>query len=80
MVLMLHHWGACEHPSMLAPDGRRAGHGLVIYLRVDQLDVVYERAESMGCGIASAAAYNEIAHQREFSLRDPDGYYLTVFE
>ena len=78
VLLLLHHWGAPEHPSMLSPTEGPIGHGLVIYFRVDDLDTILQRAKQMGAQIVCEPAFNELAHQREFSLRDPDGYFITV--
>lgn len=78
VVLLLHHWGAPEHPTMLSPASGAIGHGVVLYFRVPDVDAIYQRAVEMKATALSAPAYNEQAFQREFSLRDPDGYLLTV--
>lgn len=78
VVLLLHHWGAPEHPSMRWSAAGRAGNGLVLYFRVADLDAVYQRAVAGEADVEGPPAFNEQSHQREFSLRDPDGYYLTV--
>jgi catechol 2,3-dioxygenase-like lactoylglutathione lyase family enzyme len=78
VVLLLHRWGAPEHPSMLVPDAGPTGHGLVLYFRVENLDAYHERARAMGVPVLQGPWYNPAGHQREFALRDPDGYHLTL--
>jgi catechol 2,3-dioxygenase-like lactoylglutathione lyase family enzyme len=78
VVLLLHHWGAAEHPSMLDPDAGRVGHGLALYFRVENLDAYHERAKALGVPVLRGPWYNPKAHQRELGLRDPDGYAITL--
>ena len=80
VILLLHHWGAPEHPSMHSPSDGGVGNGLVIYFRVDNLDATFRRAKDLDAHIVQQPRLNEISHQREFELKDPDGYHLTVCE
>ena len=80
VILMLHHWGAPEHPSMHSPSDGVVGNGLVIYFRVDDLDATFQRAMDLDADIVQQPRFNEVSHQREFELKDPDGYYRTVCE
>jgi predicted enzyme related to lactoylglutathione lyase len=78
VVLLLHHWGAPEHPSMLSASDGPIGQGLVLYFRASDLDAVHRRAKDLQAQIMSAPAFNPQSRQREFTLRDPDGYVLTI--
>lgn len=78
VVLLLHHWGAPEHPSMQKSPEREQGVGMVLYFRVDDLQAAFQRAGEMGAALLDEPHYNELAHQEEFSLRDPDGYFVTI--
>jgi catechol 2,3-dioxygenase-like lactoylglutathione lyase family enzyme len=78
VLLLLHHWGAEEHPSMRARPAGEQGVGLVLYFRVDDLKAAYRRAMEMKAAVLDEPHYNEQAHQDEFSLRDPDGYFITI--
>ena len=77
VVLLLHNWGADEHPSMGHAASSNQGNGLVLYFRVEDVTPYYTRAGEMQCRLQDTPHFNEIAHQTEFSLRDPDGYFLT---
>lgn len=77
-VLLLHHWGAEEHPSMRSPDNGNVGNGLVLYFRVADVQAVFDRAKELSVRTLGEPALNELSHQTEFSLYDPDGYYLTI--
>ncbi len=78
VLLLLHHWHAPEHPSLTSPDAAPVGHGVILYFRVSDLDPVYRRAKELGAEIVREPAVNSLAHQREFTLKDPDGYVVTV--
>ena len=65
VLLCLHEWGAHEHPSLTSPDNATPGNGLLLFFRVDnQLDEEPHQNPSTGT--------------MEFSLRDPDGYYVSI--
>lgn len=78
VVLLLHHWGAPEHPSMLTIDSGPIGHGLLLYFRVENIAEIYERAVEISADHISPPAFNSQSHQTEFSLQDPDGYFITI--
>jgi catechol 2,3-dioxygenase-like lactoylglutathione lyase family enzyme len=80
VVLLLHHWGAPEHPSMLDAGAGPIGHGVELYFRVENLDAYHRRATTIGVAVDKGPWYDPLAHQREFSVRDPDGYRLTLCE
>lgn len=80
-VLLLHHWGAHEHPTMGDKNAGPCGHGLILYFRVaagEELQNCFVRARAMNAEVVDEPRWNEIAHQQEFSVRDPDGYWMTV--
>lgn len=78
VLLLLHHRGAPEHPSLSA-NGSTID-GLVIYFRVEGINSFYERAMTMAARHLTPVKHNAISHQQEFSLLDPDGYFITVCE
>ena len=77
ILLMLHHWGAEDRPTVQRPSENPNGKGLVLYFRVDDLHNVYDRAKEMDVEFIDEPHYSETAHQEEFSVRDQDGYYIT---
>jgi len=78
VLLCLHEWGAHEHPSLLSPDQATPGNGLLLFFRVDDFDAALQRARALVTQLQEEPHVNPNTHTREFSLRDPDGYYVTV--
>lgn len=79
IMLCLHKWGAHEHPTMLNPNVT-PGNGLILYFRTDKVDEILRNVKQMKYPIAMKIHFNPNSTKREFSLCDPDGYYLTVTE
>ena len=79
VLLCLHQWGAHEHPTML-DSSITPGNGLILYFRTDNMQAIRENAEGLGCVIEEEVHMNENSTKMEFSLQDPDGYYLTITE
>lgn len=80
VLLCLHAWGAHEHPSLTSPDEGTPGNGLLLFFRVDDFDAALERAGGLAARFAEEPHVNPNTKTREFSLRDPDGYYVTISE
>jgi predicted enzyme related to lactoylglutathione lyase len=79
IVLCLHPWEQDEHPSMMNP-GITPGNGLILYFRTENMQAIRQNVEKMGYAIAEDIHLNPNSSKLEFSLRDPDGYYLTISE
>ena len=78
VLLCLHHWGAHEHPSLTSPDHAPPGNGLLLFFRVDDFEPCLERARALVAWFEEEPHVNPNTRTQEFSLRDPDGYYVTV--
>jgi len=78
VLLCLHEWGAHGHPSLMSPDPATPGNGLLLFFRVDDFDLALERALSFVTRLEEEPHVNPNTQTREFSLRDPDGYYVTI--
>jgi catechol 2,3-dioxygenase-like lactoylglutathione lyase family enzyme len=78
VLLCLHQWGAHEHPSLMSPDEATPGNGLLLFFRVDDFDLALERARALVTRLEEEPHVNPNTRSREFSLRDPDGYFVTV--
>jgi catechol 2,3-dioxygenase-like lactoylglutathione lyase family enzyme len=78
VLLCLHAWGAHEHPSLTSPDRDKPGNGLLLFFRVDDLDDALPRARALAGRLEEEPRLNPSTGTREFSLRDPDGYYVTL--
>ena len=78
VLLCLHQWGAHEHPSLLNPDDATPGSGLLLFFRVDDFDGALLRARALASLFAEEPHLNPNTRTRAFSLRDPDGYFVTI--
>jgi len=78
VLLCLHQWGAHEHPSLTSPDRAPPGNGLLLFFRVDDFDRALERARALVSGLDEEPHLNPSTETQEFSLRDPDGYYVSI--
>ena len=78
VLLCLHAWGAHEHPSLMSPGDATPGNGLLLFFRVDDFDTALQRARALVPRLEEEPHLNPNTGTREFSLRDPDGYYVTI--
>ncbi len=78
-ILCLHKWGEHDHPTLTDP-AIPIGNGLLLYFRIADVDQVWARVQSMNLVVEKPLALNPNSHVNEFSLRDLDGYYVTVSE
>src|SRR6267154_275341 len=78
VLLCLHEWGAHDHPSLMSPDQGTPGNGLLLFFRVDDFDQALQRARALVSRFEEEPHVNPNTQTREFSLRDPDGYYVTI--
>jgi catechol 2,3-dioxygenase-like lactoylglutathione lyase family enzyme len=78
VLLCLHKWGAHEHPSLTSPSYAKPGNGLLLFFRVDNFDVALPRARTLVSRLEEEPHVNPNTGTAEFSLRDPDGYYVTI--
>lgn len=76
--LCLHEWGAHEHPSLSSPDTAAPGNGLLLFFRVDDYEGALKRARTLVPELEQQPEMNPNTRTMEFSLRDPDGYYVTI--
>jgi len=78
VLLCLHAWGAHEHPSLMNPDRGTPGNGLLLFFRVDDFARALERTRTLVTRLEEEPHLNPNTQTHEFSLRDPDGYYVTI--
>lgn len=78
VLLCLHEWGAHEHPSLMSPDHATPGNGLLLFFRVDDFDMALRRARTLVTRLEEKPHENPNTGTLEFSIRDPDGYYVTI--
>ena len=78
VLLCLHAWGAHEHPSLASPHHVTPGNGLLLFFRVDNFAEALPRARALASRLEEEPHVNPNTGTMEFSLRDPDGYYVTI--
>jgi len=78
VLLCLHSWGDHDHPSLASPDRAQPGNGLLLFFRVDDFDLALPRARALVVRLEEEPHVNPSTGTKEFSLRDPDGYYVTI--
>jgi catechol 2,3-dioxygenase-like lactoylglutathione lyase family enzyme len=78
VLLCLHEWGAEDHPSLMSPRDGRAGNGLLLFFRIDDFGMALRRARALVARLEEEPHVNPHTRTKEFSLRDPDGYFVTI--
>jgi catechol 2,3-dioxygenase-like lactoylglutathione lyase family enzyme len=78
VLLCLHKWGVEDHPSLMSAGDAVPGNGLLLFLRVDDFDKALARARSLVSRLQEEPRMNPNTGSMEFSVRDPDGYYVTI--
>lgn len=79
IFICLHKWGEHDHPTMKNPQAS-IGNGLILYFRTENLDEIRQNLTKIGYEVEKEIQLNPNSGKREFSLRDPNGYYLTISE
>ena len=64
----------------MSPDDGTPGNGLVVFFRVDDYEMALKRARALVARFEEEPHVNPNTQTREFSLRDPDGYYVAISE
>jgi len=79
VVICLHKWEEHGHPTM-TDSSVTPGNGLILYFRTENMDIIRQNVEKIGGSIEEDIHINPNSTKKEFSLRDLDGYYLTITE
>jgi Glyoxalase/Bleomycin resistance protein/Dioxygenase superfamily len=69
---------SCSASTSVSPDHARPGNGLLLFFLVDDFDLALQRARTLVTRIEEEPHVNPNTQTKEFSLRDPDGYYVTI--
>jgi hypothetical protein len=62
----------------MSPDKAPPGNGLLLFFRVDDFEPALQRARALVSRLDEEPHLNPSTETQEFSLRDPDGYYVTL--
>jgi hypothetical protein len=63
---------------LTSPGAAAPGNGLLLFFCVDDYEVALDRARALTARFEEEPHLNPHTQAWEFSLRDPDGYYVTV--
>ncbi len=77
VILCLHNWEEHGHPTMTDPK-IPVGNGLILFIRVSDLDRVLKNATTINAKIEDKPHINPNSGQKQFTLRDLDNYYLII--
>lgn len=77
VILSMHKWGEHGHPTLT--DSRiESGNGLILFFRVSDFDKIWKNAKRLYATIEEKPHINQNSGMEEFSLRDIDGYYISI--
>ena len=62
----------------MSPDTATPGNGLLLFFRVDDIELALKRARALVTRFEEEPHVNPNTQTSEFSLRDPDGYDVTI--
>ncbi|MCJ7467633.1 MAG: VOC family protein [Maribacter sp.] len=79
VLLCLNAWEEHEHPTMIDP-ASMPGSGLILHFRTDAMNAIRQNIEKMDAAVEEDIHLNPNSGKLEFSVGDPDGYYLTITE
>lgn len=79
VLLCLHKWEEDGHPTMMNPEVT-PGNGLILYMRTENMEMIHQKVEKAGVIIIEDIHLNQNSLRKEFSIKDPDGYYITITE
>jgi predicted enzyme related to lactoylglutathione lyase len=77
LVLQLHRWDVEHHHGPLGDPAVAAGNGVLLWFEMTDFDDAVARATRLGVDVVRAPHDSENGN-REFWLRDPDGYAVVL--
>jgi predicted enzyme related to lactoylglutathione lyase len=80
VVVQLHARDADEHAFLREAGPLAHGQGMCLYLRVDDVHEIEDRAAKAGATVLGPPHLNDGPGWLELELVDPDGYYVTVYQ
>ena len=78
VLLSLHQWGVEDHPPLKSPNEAKPGNGLLLFFLTGDFDAALIRARRLVGRLEEEPHNNPNTRALEFSVRDPDGYYVTL--
>lgn len=78
LVMQLHAWDREDHPNLRNRKKAPVGHGVLVWMEVDDFDAVVRRTKKLRARVLVAPHVNPAPMHREIWLRDPDGYVVVA--
>lgn len=80
VLLGLHEWGGHgEGPPLQSPGEGAPGNGALLFIRIDDFDESLERARGLVPRFETdPEVFESGPGTNAFTVRDPDGYYVTI--
>ncbi len=78
VLLCLHRWGDHAHPTLMRAEIAPPGNGLLLFFRVDDYQAALGRARALVARFVEEPHVNPNTQTPEFSLRDLDGFHVTI--
>jgi catechol 2,3-dioxygenase-like lactoylglutathione lyase family enzyme len=79
LLFQLHKLDGDEHGMNLSDTSIPRGMGVLIYVHVPDVQVIFEQAKDMKAVIESEPTFIELARHTECIVKDPDGYSLALY-
>jgi len=79
VMLCLHKWGEHNHPTMMDSEMKN-GNGIILYFRVENINSIRDKLKRHAHLVETEIALSQNSGKKEFSLRDPDGYFIIIAE
>ena len=77
ILLVIQKWNKQGHPTMKSTKVK-PGNGLMLYFRTEFVETIRRNVRECNYEVESELRLNPNTGKKEFSLFDPDGYYLTI--
>ena len=79
ILFCLHKWGEHDHPTMQTSN-MTTGNGLILYFRTENIEQIRENVRDLDYDVETEIELSPNSRRKEFSFRDPNGYYITIAE
>lgn len=79
VLICLHKWNEHDHSSM-QDSSITPGNGLILYFRTRNMEEIRQNVKKLNYPLETEIHLNPNSHNKEFSLRDPDGYCWIISE
>ena len=79
LLFQLHKSEGVEHGINMSDTSSPRGAGILLYVQVEDVNVIFQQARSMQATIESEPVFIDLAGHTECIIKDPDGYRLAIY-